>query len=172
METISQKLEWTVLGDSELPEEDTALKAAALEAARKAYAPYSAFRVGAAVRLADGSVVTGCNQENVAYPSGLCAERVALFAAAAAHPDVPPTALALAAVYRGEHVAAISPCGSCRQVMIQCEDRHGRPLRTLLCNAGGTVVVPSARDFMPLWDPPPLDSAGGGTPSAPQTQEP
>lgn len=172
MRKITQTFEWEVFADAELPPEDLELRKAAYEAASRAFAPYSAFHVGAAVRLADGTVVTGCNQENVAYPSGLCAERVALFAAGAAHPDVPPVAIAIAAVFRGEAVNGVSPCGGCRQVMMQCEERYNRPLRTLLCNGTGTVVVPSVHDLMPLWDAPPLDSLPDGAPDTPQPQEP
>ena len=160
MRKFCESVEWVAFAEGELPEEDRALREAALEAAGRAWAPYSGFRVGAAVRLEDGSVVTGCNQENNAYPSGICAERCALFAAGAAKPDMAPVALALIAVHKGKVVDFISPCGACRQVMVQVEERYGRPLRTLLCGRGETVAVASARDLMPLWGAPPLDTAG------------
>lgn len=162
MRTIRKCLEWVAFADGELPEEDCALRDAALEAAGRAWAPYSKFRVGAAVRLEDGSVIAGCNQENSAYPSGLCAERCALFRAGAEKPDAAPVALALIAVYKGEVVDSPSPCGACRQVMMQVEERYGKPLRTLLCGKGETVVVPSVRDLMPLWGGLELDTDDGG----------
>ena len=162
MRTIRKSLEWVAFADGELSAEDQELRDAALEAAGRAWAPYSKFRVGAAVRLEDGSVVTGCNQENSAYPSGLCAERCALFRAGAEKPDVAPAALALIAVYKGEIVDSPSPCGGCRQVMMEVEERYGKPLRTLLCGKGETVVVPSVRDLMPLWGGLELDTDDGG----------
>lgn len=156
MRKIAQTLEWEVFPSDGLPSSDRALRDAALEAARRAYAPYSAFRVGCAVRLADGTVVTGSNQENAAFPSGICAERVALFSAGAVHPDLAPTDLALVAEQNGAVVPFISPCGACRQVMMQTEERHGRPLRVLLCGRGETIAVASVRDLMPLWNAPEL----------------
>ena len=83
-----------------------------------AYCPYSHFHVGAAVLLADGQIVTGANQENAAYPSGLCAERTTLFAANANHPQTPVVALALACYTNGHFTKDVaSPCGACRQVL-------------------------------------------------------
>ena len=90
----------------------------ALAAAGKAYCIYSGFAVGAAVLLENGTIVLGNNQENVAYPSGLCAERTALFYAGAAYPDVPVKALAITACFKGRpRKEVVSPCGACRQVI-------------------------------------------------------
>lgn len=149
-----QKIEipYEVHAIHELDEPDRQLVEAAREATRRSYAPYSRFHVGAAALLENGIVVTGTNQENVASPSGLCAERTTLFYANSQYPDVPVVALAIAAC--GEDDAAkhslISPCGACRQVMLETENRFGKPMRVLLCGAGEVVVVESARDLLPF----------------------
>lgn len=122
--------DYTVYEDlAELPEMAQLLMTRAHEAARNAYAPYSHFKVGAAVLLDDGTIVLGSNIENVAYPSGLCAERVAMFAAQAQHPGVAIVALAVTAHSDKDLVAEpVSPCGSCRQVMAEVEKVSGRAL--------------------------------------------
>lgn len=134
----------------ELPEGDRALLRAAHEAVTRAYAPYSGFRVGAAVLLANGTVVTGNNQENAAYPSGLCAERVALFHAASAHPDVPILALAVASDGEAEW-GAFSPCGGCRQVIQEAEHRQPEPMRLLLqCGDDDVAVAHGIAQYLPF----------------------
>ncbi|MCS6982301.1 MAG: cytidine deaminase [Flavobacteriales bacterium] len=115
--------------------EEKKLYEVARQAALTAYAPYSGFRVGCAIRLANGQVVSGSNQENGAYPSGLCAERVALFYAGASHPDVPVTHLFIYALEARELVA---PCGACRQVMAETSFRHGQAI-TIYFPAGSGV---------------------------------
>lgn len=135
----------------ELSEEDQALLRAAQSATLNSYSPYSHFAVGAALRLADGTVITGANQENAAFPSGLCAERTAIFAAQAQHPDQPIDTLAIAA--RNSHGPTrepIVPCGSCRQVMTEIEDRYHQPIRILLYGTSGVYVVSSVKDILPL----------------------
>ena len=128
----------------------------AIEAAKKAcssaYAPYSHFHVGAAVLLDNGTIVVGANQENAAYPSGLCAERVALFAAASQYPQQKAVLLAIAACNdKGEFTEhAISPCGACRQVMLETEKRFQLPLKVLLYGASEIVCIESAQDLLPL----------------------
>ena len=105
----------------------------AKEAAVHAYAPYSRFLVGAAVMLEDGTVVTGTNQENAAYPSGMCAERVALYAVAATHPEA--RILKLAVVARRKHAKetlSAAPCGSCRQVMLEFEQKQQKPFEVIM----------------------------------------
>ncbi|MBN1820161.1 MAG: cytidine deaminase [Prolixibacteraceae bacterium] len=103
------------------------------EIAKNAYAPYSGFFVGAAVLLEDGTIVTGNNQENAAYPSGLCAERVALFYANANYPDIPVTAIAVSAIGKnGQIPDLVSPCGSCRQVLLETESRFEKPVIVIL----------------------------------------
>lgn len=117
----------------EMTPEDQALVAAALEAQKGSYSPYSDFQVGAALQLANGVIVKGANQENIAYPSGLCAERVAMFWAGANYPDVPMDTLAIAGSDHGVLCESpASPCGACRQVMAEYEKKHGQPLKIIL----------------------------------------
>ena len=129
---------------AELPEEESRLMEAAVKATGQSYAPYSKFHVGAAALLEDGTIVTGSNQENAAYPSGLCAERVALFHAGHQYPDMPVVALAIAAATNGRQVESISPCGACRQVLLEAEQRYGKPMKVLLCGTKEVVVAESA----------------------------
>ena len=136
----------------ELSAEEKHLVELAIEATSRSYAPYSKFHVGAAVRLENGVEIIGCNQENAAYPSGLCAERTALFAAGAQYPDVPVRMLAIAA--RGTHGELedepVPPCGSCRQVMIESETRANAPMRILLYGKKYVYVIDGIRKLMPL----------------------
>lgn len=135
----------------ELSEADRQLVDKAIQATANSYARYSHFNVGAALRLLDGQIVIGANQENAAYPCGLCAERTAIFAAQAQRPDQPITDIAIAAKNRNGLLAApISPCGQCRQVMLEIEDRYNRPLRILLYGTNGVLVADSTKDLMPL----------------------
>lgn len=152
MKTINLHTQVLVSTLQELSAEEQELVQAALEATRRSYAPYSHFHVGAAVRLANGLVVTGSNQENIAYPSGLCAERTALFHANSQYPDEAVVALAIAACAEDEvlNQNPISPCGACRQVMIETERRYGRPMKVLLCGAEEVYVVESAVALLPL----------------------
>ena len=135
----------------ELTDEDRTLVEGAIKATQNAYAPYSHFHVGACVRLADGREVIGANQENAAYPSGLCAERSAIFAAQSQFPESPVVALAIAARNgQGLTVSPISPCGACRQVMLEIENRYQRDIRILLYGTDGIYVVPSVKTLLPL----------------------
>lgn len=112
------------------------------EATKNSYAPYSQFHVGAAVRLANGVIVIGNNIENAAYPSSLCAERTALYAAQAQYPDVPIEALAITAYSDITEVSEpVAPCGSCRQVMVEAEQRYGRPMKIICQGHTGPVFV-------------------------------
>lgn len=130
----------------------------AKKACDRAYAPYSGFTVGAAVELDNGEIVLGTNQENVAYPSGLCAERVALFSAAAQYPQVAPLRLAVAAktmvLSPGGQPAfttrPVAPCGACRQVLSEVERRYGRPIEILLYGTQETAVIASGKQLLPL----------------------
>ena len=135
---------------NEVPDEEQLLVNAALKVTGQSYAPYSKFHVGAAALLADGTIVTGSNQENAAYPSGLCAERVALFHAGHQSPDIPVVALAIAASTGGKQVESISPCGACRQVLLETERRYGQPVKVLLCGTKEVMVAPSAASLLPL----------------------
>ena len=136
----------------ELSAEDRQLVEQAIEATRRSYAPYSHFHVGAAVRLENGEIVIGCNQENVAYPSGLCAERTALFAAGAQYPDVPVRVLAVAARGTDGEMTEepTGPCGSCRQVIIESETRAKHPIRILLYGRRCVYIIDGIRQLMPL----------------------
>ena len=136
----------------ELSTEEQHLVNLAIEATHRSYAPYSHFHVGAAVRLENGEEIIGCNQENAAYPSGLCAERTALFSAGAQYPDVPVEMLAIAARGTdGELLSEpVSPCGSCRQVIIESETRAGHPIRILLYGRKCIYVIDGIRALMPL----------------------
>ncbi len=136
---------------AELSEEDRMLVEAAKQATEGSYAPYSKFHVGAALRLQDDTVVIGSNQENAAYPSGLCAERTALFAASAQYPDQPVVALAIAA-RKGKRFLPqpISPCGACRQVISGVEERFGVPIRILLYGTEGILVSEGISPLLPL----------------------
>ena len=131
---------------------DRALMQAAIVATANAYAPYSHFHVGAALRLADGSVVIGANQENAAYPSGLCAERTAIFAASAQRPEMRDyEALAIVGRDADGTLCEASPCGACRQVLLEYEPLQGHPLRVLCHLRGGRVrVLPSVASLMPF----------------------
>lgn len=131
---------------------DAELVRQAIAATEGAYAPYSGFRVGAAVRLADGCVVRGSNQENAAYPSGLCAERTAIFAASAQRPDMRDyEALAIAGRNADGGLCEASPCGACRQALLEYEQQQGHPLRVLCLMAGGAVrEVGSVADLVPF----------------------
>jgi cytidine deaminase len=135
----------------ELSEIEKILVKKAKEASQRAYAPYSHFLVGAAVLLENNEIVTGNNQENAAYPSGLCAERTAMFYANATYPDVPVLALAVAAQnIHGFLPDPIAPCGSCRQVLLETENRYGKPLRILLYGSKEIAIIETAKDLLPL----------------------
>ena len=136
---------------SELCAADRELVEAAKQATRGSYSPYSKFCVGAAVRLQNGVVFTGANQENAAFPSGLCAERTALFAANAQYPAQPVVALAVAARKGRRYlVQLIPPCGACRQVISGVEDRFATPIRILLYGSGGVLVSEGISPLLPL----------------------
>jgi cytidine deaminase len=141
----------TVWSPDDLAAEDRELLQEAHEAASTAYAPYSRFQVGGAVRLEDGTVVKGSNQENMAYPSGMCGERVAVFAAGAQHPGQAMRAVAIVSPSANALSKAFMPCGGCRQVLVEAERRQGQPMRVLLQVRDEEVVVSdSALNLMPF----------------------
>ena len=137
---------------SELPASDLDLVEKALEALPAAYAPYSHFKVGAAVRLKNGKVVTGNNQENAAYPSGMCAERVAMFHAQSQFPDIPIEAVAITAFPEDFRMNdPVSPCGSCRQVMAEYEGRHQNKIRLIMSGNDSKIwAVNGIENLLPL----------------------
>lgn len=130
---------------------DRELALAAIAATEGSYAPYSNFNVGSAILLDDGTIVKGSNQENAAYPSGLCAERTAMFYASARYPDRKMSKIAVAACHNGVLCdEPATPCGSCRQVMAQYQLKGGQPMEILL--VGGSKVWKFAKvdDILPL----------------------
>lgn len=138
-------------GLEELEPRDRELCEAAEKALAGSYAPYSKFNVGAAVRLADGSIVTGANQENAAYPSGLCAERTAMFSAHANHPGTPMTAIAITAAQNGKLNEDITaPCGACRQVMAEYQKISGRKWTILLYGKKKIIKLSQVDDILPF----------------------
>ena len=139
-------------GVEDLTEEDSRLLLKAVEARKNAYAPYSNFQVGAAILLENGEVVLGNNQENACYPSGLCAERVAIFQAGAIYPNVVIKAVAISATsinYQVDTPAA--PCGNCRQAMSEYEVKQEQPIQLLMMGEIGKVLkCKSIGDILPL----------------------
>jgi cytidine deaminase len=146
------KINLEVYGSSsEMSAQDSDLVQRAKVATENAYAPYSNFQVGAAVLLENGEVVTGSNQENAAYPSGLCAERTALFYAGAKFPNIAVKSIAIAAQTGGQFCAqSVYPCGACRQVMLESEVRGKQPIRVIMAGENEVEVVRSAHDLLPL----------------------
>ena len=123
----------------------------AKKAIQTSYSPYSGFKVGAAVLLSNGEIVKGSNQENAAYPSGLCAERVTLFAANSGYPDMSVDAIAIAAFHDGGFTnAPCTPCGGCRQVMLEVENRYKNPIRVIMYGNDKIYEVESVKDLLPL----------------------
>ena len=135
----------------QLEPQDRQLAQAAIEAIAGSYAPYSNFNVGAAVLLDDGQVVKGANQENAAYPSGLCAERTALFYAGANMPDKAVVAIAIAAGQNGELCSRpVTPCGACRQVMAQYQLKGGKPMTIILVGKDRIWRFSKVEDILPF----------------------
>lgn len=135
----------------ELTDSDKLLIEAAKEATKRSYAPYSHFNVGAAALLDDGTIVTGSNQENAAYPSGLCAERTTLFHVGSEYPDKAITILAIAASNsEGFTEQPVTPCGACRQVMLEAEQRYHRPIRMLMYGTACIYETRGTKDLLPL----------------------
>ena len=135
----------------ELSADDQRLVEAAIKATDNSYADYSHFHVGAAVRLSDSTIIIGANQENAAFPSGLCAERTAIFAAQAQHPELSIQALAIAAKNsNGLMPEPVTPCGSCRQVVLQIEERYHHPVAILLYGTERIFRFHSIRDLLPF----------------------
>lgn len=152
MKTLRLHIPVKVFAYEELAEADRQLIDAAREATYHSYAPYSHFHVGAAARLANGTVVSGSNQENAASPSSLCAERTTLFYANSRYPDQPVDTLAIAARNeRGEFLQQpISPCGACRQVMLETETRFSHPMRILLYGTEGVYELEGVNSLLPF----------------------
>ncbi|MDR1055221.1 MAG: cytidine deaminase [Prevotellaceae bacterium] len=142
---------WVAGSDKELPEEDRQLIEEAYKATKQAYSPYSKFNVGVAVVLENGVVIQGSNQENTAFPSGLCAERVAIFYANSQYPDIAIKTMAITSLSNGkQNNKAVYPCGACRQSMIQSEMRQQKPIRVIMAGSEDIQIVDSIKSLLPL----------------------
>ena len=142
---------YTYQNSDELPGQRKSLVEKAMESSKDAWAPYSGFRGGAALELANGIIVTGNNQENMAYPAGLCAERVAMFYAGARYPGVPVLRLAIIAYADGKYTdSPVYPCGECRQVLLEYENRQGQEIEVLMCSDHEIKMVKKISDLLPL----------------------
>jgi len=151
MKDLKIKSTIRVYNYDELETADKALIDKAKEATKNSYTPYSHFSVGAAALLTNGVILCGTNQENAAYPSGLCAERTTLFYANSQYPNDPVDTLAIAA--RTEHdfiKTPISPCGACRQVMLETESRFNHPMRILIYGTESIYEIKRVKDILPL----------------------
>ena len=135
----------------ELNAEDRELAGEAIVAMQGSYAPYSHFHVGAAVRMSNGQIVRGANQENAAFPSGICAERTAMFAAGAKYPDKDMRSIALAGGVFGRLTdQPATPCGACRQVMAQYQTKAGKPMSVIMVGAQKVWKFARVDDILPL----------------------
>lgn len=152
MEKIHIVCPVSVLNYSELSPETSELVKKAREMTANSYAPYSHFHVGAAIQLDNGEIVTGANQENVAYPSGTCAERSACYYAHARYPKAGFTAIAIAARGTdGEFVETpVSPCGACRQALLEYEILSGHDVKVILVGRDKVFMLPSVTSLLPL----------------------
>ncbi len=135
----------------ELPKDDILLIEKAKEAAKNSYSPYSTFKVGAAVLLENNEIIQGSNQENAAYPSGLCAERVALFYANSKFPEVKVKTIAITALMNNKFIdEPVPPCGSCRQVMLETEIRFNSPIKVILSGNKKIQIIENIKQLLPL----------------------
>lgn len=160
MKEIKLEITFRSVAPEDLSAEDRELIAKAKGMTYRSYAPYSHFNVGAAIRMADGSIVGGSNQENAAYPSGICAERNACWQASALNPGMAMKKIAIAArnvgeMTKGEEDKApfqsnpISPCGACRQSLLEYEHLYG-PIEVILYGADAIYIFPSISSLLPF----------------------
>lgn len=153
MKEVNLSLSYKELESSiELPDELRELLTKAKEAINHSYAPYSRFHVGAAALLENGAIVQGSNQENASSPVGICAERVTMSAASAAHPNIPILAIAISAKAAYSDLSEpVAPCGLCRQTMVEYEERSGKPIQLVLQGETGKIIwIESAKNLLPL----------------------
>ena len=140
-----------VLNWEEMSEMERELIQRAKQATESSYSPYSHFQVGAALRLQNGEIIVGSNQENAAYPVGCCAERTALFWCGANRPGARITHIAIAAQTQGHFTEdPIAPCGMCRQALLEVEHHQRGSIKVLLYGEDGTHCVDSVKALMPL----------------------
>lgn len=146
-----KQINYRVCPFEDLEAEEKNLIIAAKEVAKKAYAPYSKFNVGCAVQLADGKYFCGNNQENASYPCGLCAERTALFYANANYPNIPVIGVAIAAQENGIFSEnPPTPCGSCRQALLETETRFGKKIKVILYGTSQVLTIFCIADLLPF----------------------
>lgn len=151
MKEVKQEVKLQEFSIHELSPIETELMEQAIVAGKNAYAPYSNFHVGVAILLDNDIIVTGNNQENAAYPSGLCAERVAIFHASSLYPNVPIRYIAIVALSKdGIIKESISPCGACRQVLLEYESLNNTPIRILFCGKQKAWISPSVKNLLPF----------------------
>ena len=152
MENLELKSFIKVCQMDELSQEERHLLEMAIEATNRSYSPYSHFKVGAAVRLGNGVELSGSNQENAAYPSGICAERTTLFYAGSEYPDESVKMLAIAARGTDGELTEepTGPCGACRQVILESEVRAGAPMKILLYGRKHVYVIDGIEPILPL----------------------
>ena len=151
MRLLKREISYTEYLNTEIPAEYLPLIEEAKKQTLNAYAVYSNFQVGAAALLENGKIIGGNNQENAAYPSGLCAERTAVFYANSQYPDVPVKAIAIAAYANGEYLQdPITPCGGCRQVLLETESRYGKDVKMILYGTEKTYVMDNVKQLLPL----------------------
>lgn len=145
-------IEYTEMASAkELNKEDSELLKRAEEVICASYAPFSKFHVGAAVRMSNGEILAASNQENEAFPSGLCAERSVIFYAHSKYPECAITAIAIAAKHSGKLTEEPTrPCGACIQVMLESEKRGRKPIRVILGSAGKVEIINSIHDLLPF----------------------
>ncbi len=137
---------------SELEQCDQELVNNAISSLKDAYAPYSGFQVGASILLENGKIINGSNQENVAYPSGLCAERVAIFYASSNYPNIKIIKMAISVQAVDFNINdVISPCGACRQVMAEYEENQNYPVQIILHSPNNDIlIVDRVQDLLPF----------------------
>jgi cytidine deaminase len=138
-------------GPEDLPESDRELLAAAKKAAESSHSPYSHFKVGAALRLASGQIVSASNQENISFPAGICAEGICLGTAGSQYPGEAVVALAVTTLTGSDSDELLTPCGLCRQVISEYRVRQEQPIRILMRGFSGPIhVVPDIQSLLPL----------------------
>lgn len=151
MERLTINISVTVCHYDELQTDERRLIDAAREATDNSYSPYSHFSVGAAVRLEDGTVIRGANQENAAFSVTICAERAAIFNAQSNYPQLAVTHIAVAARNADGFVDnPVTPCGSCRQALLELEQRYGRDIKVYLCGSDMIYVLDNVKSLLPL----------------------
>ncbi len=151
MKIINITTQITECSKDELQLEDLELVKSAEKFLDHSYSPYSKFAVSAAIKLEDGNIINGTNQENAATPSGICAERTAIFYANSQYPNKKIKSIAITAKTNGSILKfPITPCGMCRQVILETEKRFSSPIKIILASQNKCLIVNSIKDILPL----------------------